>query len=91
MDKEKLEKWLNKLAKSAKQLTSIKDFDEYIQLCPQIQRGICNTPYIQLYSGIQTIVETLDLVMDIEVDENSITRSFMWNGVMFLQYERKEQ
>ena len=28
MDKEKLEKWLNRLAKSVKQLTNIKDFDE---------------------------------------------------------------
>lgn len=89
MDKEKLEKWLNRLAKSVKQLTNIKDFDEDIQLCPQCVRGISDVPFIQLYSGIQTIAEMFDLTVDVEEDEDSVTRSFMWKGVMFLQYDRK--
>jgi len=89
MDKEKLEKWLNKLAKVVKQLTNIKDFDADIQLCPHCVRGVSNTPYIQLYSGVQIIAETLDLELTTKEDEDSVTRSFMWNDVVFLQYDRK--
>lgn len=89
MDKEELKRWLNKLSKTVKQLSSTKDFDEHIQLCPQMERGSNNIPYIQLYSGIQIIAETFKLVVDTKEDEDSVTRSFMWNGVMFLQYDRK--
>ena len=89
MDKEKLEKWLNKLAKSAKQLANIEDFDDTVQICELCRRGVPSKPYIQLYSGIMTIAELFDLDISVVEDEDSITRSFMWNGVEFMQYDRK--
>ena len=89
MDKEKLEKWLNKLAKAVKQLTNIEDFNENIELCTPCVRGISNVPCIQLYCGIQTIAEIFDLEVDIDEDEDRVIRTFMWKGVTFLQYDRK--
>ena len=89
MDKEKLEKWLNKLARATKQLTNIEDFDEGIQLCQPCVRCASYIPCVQLYSGIQAIAEMFDLEVNVEEDEDSVTRTFMWKNVIFLQYKRK--
>ena len=61
MDKVKLEKWLDKLAKVTKQFTNIKDFSEDIQICTTNTRGLSNKPYVQIYCGIEQIAETLEL------------------------------
>ena len=89
MDKAKLEKWLDKIAKAVLKLASVKDFSDEIQVCDVCKRGIYNKPYFQLYDGIEQIAGELELGLRTEEDEDSITRILVWKGVEFIQYNRK--
>ena len=89
MDKAKLERWLNKIVKAVTQINKIKDFSDTIEICDMCKHGISDTPYFQLYRGIEIIAETLEIGLKIEESDERIIRTFMYNGVMFLQCGRK--
>ena len=89
-----VEKWLHRLARATKQITSIKNYNEVIGACKinETSSGLNHeVPYVHLSNGIHEIGELLDVeVVQHKEDDEYVWYRMMWEDVMFIQLDKKE-
>lgn len=92
MEREKVEKWLNRIAKTVKQYNNIPDYEEgVLELCGRPQHYKSNAPYAQLYRGLHEVAELLGLEVFTDYEsEDNICYRFVYKGVDFIQLDDKE-
>ena len=89
MNKDKVVRWLDRMAKVTNQFCNIKSPYKAIQRCGQLYQQ--NMPCVQLYTGLHEIAELLGLEVAIEYEsQDDICYRFIYNGVKFIQLEDKE-
>lgn len=92
MDKERVVKWMNRLAKATKTVYNTEDYD-VLRICQSYSRfNGKELPYVHIYEGLHEAAELLGLELTVFQENNEYKwYGTVYNGVLFVQLDRKEQ
>lgn len=93
MDKAKVEKWMNRLARATKTLVNTGDFEDgVLEVCMGGHTdGVPSMPCVQLHKGLHDVAEMFGLEETMyQEDEQYKWYSIIWNDVKFIQLDSKE-